>query len=322
MNFPTTMAILAVALLAPLLPAAEIGELEATENEEGVLIREGDADVLFYQRATRSLGGQRPRANYVHPLYDLDGRVLTEDFPTDHLHHRGIFWAWHQVWVGDKRIGDPWTCEDFVWDVQQATTEPEENALALRSHVLWKSPQWTDGAGAMKPLVEERTTIRVHKSSDDARAIDFEIRLLALEKDVRLGGSDDEKGYGGFSVRVRLPEGVRFTGEKGEVEPQITSVEAGPWLDVSARYGDGNEISGVTILCHPSSPGFPQRWILRSARSMQNPVYPGREAVTLSTDEPLVLRYRLILHRGEATRERADGWFREYAASPLGSIPR
>jgi hypothetical protein len=299
-------------LAAPLL-AQETGPLLAVENSEGVLIREGDSDVLFYQRATRSLDGKRPRANYVHPLYDLDGVVLSEDFPADHLHHRGVFWAWHQVLVGDRPVGDPWSCEDFIWDVQRVAVQREDDSsIAVQAQVVWKSPRWTDAEGAPQPLVEETTTIRVHKSAGDWRAIDFQISLLALERDVRLGGSDDEKGYGGFSVRVRLPEGVRFLGEKGEVEPETTSVEAGPWLDVSAHYG-AREHGGVAILCHPSSPGFPQRWILRRARSMQNPVYPGRETVPLSTDAPLVLRYRLVVHRGEAQSERVRAWFHEYA---------
>jgi hypothetical protein len=240
--------------------------------------------------------------------------VLTEDFPADHLHHRGIFWAWHQLWVGDKLIGDGWSCEDFLWDVQQVVAHKDgESRLALKAHVVWKSPRWTDDSGALKPLVDEKTTIRVHKASGDSRAIDFDTALVALEKEMRLGGSDDEKGYGGFSVRVRLPEGVRFAGEKGAVQAQTTSVEAGPWLDVAARYGDGDQLDGVSILCHPSNPGFPQRWILRDARSMQNPVYPGREPVPLSTTEPLVLRYRLVVHRGEAGADRVNAWFHDYA---------
>ena len=28
--------------------------------------------------------------------------------PADHRHQRGLFWAWHQVWIGEERIGDPW----------------------------------------------------------------------------------------------------------------------------------------------------------------------------------------------------------------------
>ena len=62
-----------------------------------------------------------------------------------------------------------------------------------------------------------------------------------------------------------------------------------------ASFGKAGVISGVTILVHPTSPGFPQRWILRQARSMQNPVYPGREPVPLSDEKPLTLRYRLVL---------------------------
>jgi hypothetical protein len=162
-------------------------------------------------------------------------------------------------------------------------------------------------------LVDEQTAIRIHRAAADARKIDFEIRLLALQENLRLGGSEDEKGYGGFSVRVRLPEGVRFLGEQGEVEPQVTAIAAGPWLDISGPYGKDGATGGVTILEHPSLPGFPQPWILRRERSMQNPAFPGREPVALSTQTPLVLKYRLVIHRGAADAERIQPWFAEYA---------
>src|SRR5687768_4554540 len=156
--------------------AEDAATWRAVETAEGISIREGDADVLFYQRATKSQEGKYARANYIHPLYDLDGNVLTEDFPGDHLHHRGVFWAWHQVWVGEKKIGDAWACQDFVWDVQEVKMLPEGvDSIAIQSRVLWKSPQWTDAAGNLKPFVEETTNIRVHRAADDARKIDLEI---------------------------------------------------------------------------------------------------------------------------------------------------
>ena len=58
------------------------------ETNEGVWIKEDGANVLFYQAMTKSLDGKYPRANYIHPLYNIDGFELTEDFPKDHLHHR------------------------------------------------------------------------------------------------------------------------------------------------------------------------------------------------------------------------------------------
>ncbi len=288
--------------------------LRAAESEDGLLISEADAKILFYQRTTKSQNGRFARANYVHPLYDLDGNVLTEDFPDDHPHHRGIFWTWHQVWVGERKIGDPWVASEFIWDVCDMQTEtPNAQSIALHARVLWKSPLWTDNAGQLKPLVDEKTTIRVHRAEQDKRKIDFEISLRAMEENVRIGGSDDEKGYGGFSTRIRLPDNIRFRGRDGEVKPQVLSVEAGPWLDMTGHYGNDDSLSGIAILCHSSLPDFPQRWILRQSRSMQNPVYPGRHAVPLSGDKPLVLRYRLVLHRGEPAADVIDGWQKEYA---------
>ena len=235
-------------------PAQKEGFLE---KDEGFLFVEDGKEVLFYQRKPKSRDGQFERANYIHPLYGLDGEILTEDFPADHLHHRGIFWAWHQISVGEKKVGDPWMAKDFSWDVREAkASRVDSSSSALKLVVLWKSPLWVDGAGSQKPLVRETTTIRVHRASEGKRKIDFEINLLALENDLRIGGSEDDKGYGGFSPRIRLPEDIRIVGRNGAVEAQILSVDAGPWLDFSGSFQAG-KVSGVAILTHPSVPGFP-----------------------------------------------------------------
>ena len=277
--------------------------LTVIKNEEGYLVKEGEQDVLFYQQKPKSLDGNYSRSNYIHPLYGLDGEILTEDFPKDHLHQRGVFWAWHQLWIGDKRIGDGWEIKDFSWnvtDVQIVESDPE--SVALHTHVYWQSPLWTDKNGQEKPFVEEKAIIRIYKSTNNKRAIDFQISLLALEENVRFGGSEDQKGYGGFSPRFKCPQDLTFTAQIGKVTPQTLQIEAGPWLDFSATFGENNQKSGIALLCHPSLPGFPQRWIIRQAKSMQNAVYPGSEPVALPNDQPLLLRYRLIVHRGDASK--------------------
>ncbi|MBT7595785.1 MAG: hypothetical protein HN559_12810, partial [Gemmatimonadetes bacterium] len=75
----------------------------------GFVVAEDGQDVLFYQRETKRFDKTYSRSHYIHPLYGLDGEVLTEEFPSDHPHHCGIYWAWHQVWIGEKRIGDAWS---------------------------------------------------------------------------------------------------------------------------------------------------------------------------------------------------------------------
>ena len=312
------LALLSLVLAVPAGGDSPAGAIQVIRQDEGFLFQEGERPVLFYQLKPKSIDGKFERSNYIHPLYDLDGGVLTEDFPADHLHQRGVFWAWHQVFVGEKRIQDQWTNDNSIWDVRKTETlRGGDHSSALRVTLDWKSPLWLDSHGEQKPFVEETTTVRAHRAEGDLRKIDFEIRLLALEEKVSIGGSEDVKGYGGFSPRIRLPEDIRFTGRGGPVTPENTSVEAGPWVDFTGSFDSSGSPSGLAVLCHPSLPGFPQRWILRAARSMQNPVYPGREAVPLPRDKPLVLRYRLVLHRGELSRARLDELQAEYAALTL-----
>ena len=290
-------------------------------TEQGFVISEGPEKVMVYQRKHKSLDGKYTRANYIHPLYGLDGEVLTEDFPRDHLHHRGVFWAWHQVWLSDMKLSDPWATIDARWDVYDAKIlTPDSKSRALQLSVYWKSPLRTDSTGKQVPFVKETTTITVHSAKDDMRKIDFQIELLALENDMRLGGSEDAKGYGGFTTRIPLPDGLAFTGTDGPVEPTNLSVEAGPWLDFSGKLGKDGKTSGLAILCHSSSPGYPQRWILRRKGSAQNPVYPGRDPVPLSREKPLVLRYRLIIHRGNVHDVNLDKLQAEYNSEALPSF--
>lgn len=312
----------AVAILMPLmLPiAAVIGNaqevakpktrpaLRAVADTEGLLVFDSDRPVFYYQKATLSLGGNWPRANYVHPLYGLDGEILTEDFPVDHRHHRGVFWAWHQVLIGDVAAGDPWICRDFVWDVTDVQASPADQAITVAADVTWKSPQYTDPKGAMIPIVREWTKITAFAATPTYRLIDFEITLLALVEKVHIGGSDDAKGYGGFSPRIKLSDSIRFTGTDGNVEPQNTAVTAGNWINMA---GDGY---GIAILTHATNPSPRGKFILRRQRSMQNAVYPGREPVALETTAPTVLRYRLVVHRGDLDDNQIDRLQSEYDA--------
>ncbi len=318
--------------------------ISVLRTEDGYLLSDGRDSVLHYRDQPVQPEHEYARAHYVHPLFGLRGEVLTEDFPADHLHHHGVFWAWHQLYVGSQRMGDGWIQENLAWDVRDVAMQEGEQSSAIRAHVLWTSP--LDSEGPAEPVVEETTTIRAHPAVDRGegpfREIDFTIELRALVDSVRIGGSEDEKGYGGFSMRIRLPDDVRFVGRDGPVEPQVTAVDAGPWLDVSGTLGSSparatpesaisnspagpsNSApsrlnspatpSGVAIFQHPSNPDFPQPWILRSRDSMQNVKWPGAEPVLLPRSEPVTLRYRIVVHEGRWDAALMERLYDRYAA--------
>ena len=291
--------------------------LRIEKTADGYWFMDGDTKVLFYQAERKALpDGRAARSNYFHPLYDLDGNVVTEDFPKDHIHHRGIFWAWHQVRIDGKTVQDQWVNRDSFWMVKDARIDADATSAALALRVSWESPLFTDAAGLRRPFVEERSVTRVHRAEGAIRKIDFHQQLTALVDGVEIGGSEDAKGYGGFSYRVVMPSDIRFTGEQGTVTPVENAVAPSPWMDVSGTYG-ASGTSGVAVLTHPSSAGFPQAWILRARGSMQNAVYPGRHPVAIPRHTPLVLRYRVVLHRGELAPREIERLHAEYTGTGI-----
>jgi len=281
-------------------------QLRMVKMNEGILITEGSQKVLFYQMTPKSKDGEYERNNYIHPLWGINGKELTEDFPADHLHHRGIFWAWHQVWIDDKRIGDPWEIKNFEQKIIEFEfIKQSSGEVVMQTEVDWLSDLWKK-AGKKVPYIKEFGKITVHPSGTNYRKIDFEIRLEAQEKNLKIGGSEDEKGYSGFSVRMALPEDVTFSGVNGNVVPEVTAVESPGYINIAGKVDANDKKGGIVIIDNPDNPGYPQSWILRDKNSMQNAAWPGREAVDIPWDKPLVLKYSLIVYLGKMNESKID----------------
>ncbi len=290
-------------------------QVEITTTDNNITFREKNLLILSYQVTTKSLDGQFGRANYVHPLYDISGtNVLTEDFPKDHPHQRGIFWAWHQVKVDNVPAGDSWLASEFEWNVTATKTQKLKSGAAhLKAYVQWRSPKITDQNGDPQTIVNETTKITVHPTKQGKRMIDFEIQLLAGLPKVTLAGSDDSKGYGGFSIRMLQPSDIAFLTSSGAAQPVRNAMDVGYWVDINGTFF--GKKSGLAIFVHPSSSGFPQKWILRSdVKSMQNPVFPGNKLTPISQTDPTVLRYRVLLHRHILSKQELQTHFDSFAA--------
>ncbi|MEX2568901.1 MAG: DUF6807 family protein [Cyclobacteriaceae bacterium] len=270
-------------------------QLTFEKKAEGWLLKESEHPRYFYQTQTKDKNGQYPRANYIHPLYGLDGEVLTEDFPKDHLHHRGIFWTWHQLWVDGERIADPWVCEGIEWIIDEVTTQVQNDKKAsLEASVLWR-----ETGKKKRYIIQETVLLHFERLTPDLFQLDFEITMQPLVEKVSIGGSEDPKGYGGFSPRVKLSEKVGFFDTNGKVEPRELPVDAGPWINIT---DEGKEEPGVVIMGIPEELPSYQGWILRSKNSMQNMAFPGRSPLPFN-GKPIKFRNRVLIHRGLTTAE-------------------
>ncbi len=229
----------------------------------------------------------RRRSGYVHPLRAPDGTVVTDDFPRDHYHHRGIFWSWPVVRVGGRTY-DLWTIrgihQKFVrWKAREA--RPDTARLAVENG-------WFVGD---RQVVREEVEIVVHRTSGHARLLEFGLAFEAVGEPVEIGGEQmDRKGYGGFSVRFAPRTGTRIVTEAG-VETRDTDMARHRWAQLEALY-EGRPAT-LRIAIDPDNPGFPNGWCLRHYGFL-GVNYPGLETYTLVPGKPLRLRYRVTVSAG------------------------
>ena len=280
----------------------------AMQSDEGIEIAENGKRVLFYQQRPKSLDGKYERAGYVHPLYSLNEKILTEDLPGDHPYHRGVFWAWHQIILNNKKIADGWISENISWKPVKLKVKTRKENVVLQSELIWNITRQQDNPTA---IVKENTRITVYKSTEQYRAIDFDIQLFPLVDSLKIGGSDDAKGYGGFCLRLQLPKDISFVSNNTAVTPIETAVNAGPWMNFTGSF-DGASMpkTGVAVFSgYPS--GDQQPWILRKETSMQNFPYPGRTPLTLSK-KGWRLKYRIIIHNGNMTSDDLEKLYHYY----------
>ncbi|HNY39536.1 MAG TPA: PmoA family protein [Bryobacteraceae bacterium] len=282
---------LALSLLALPLLAAPPFEWKTGANQRHELFENGKP-VLVYNAGVESrpeAPPERARCCYVYPLYTPAGVSPLDDFPKDHWHHRGLFWAWPYVSINGK-VHDIWMKMDGIHDVTGAPikTTTQGKLARLDSENYWEA----DGVR----IVRERASITVHPAQGNARTLDLKLTFEALDKPVELRGSQEKgKSYGGLNVRFAPREATTIRSSDGPV-PKDTDLVAHEWAEFEAVYGGKRAV--VRFESDKRNPHAPPQWCLRYY-GFVGAAFPGRtESVsgyTLVKGKPLTLRYRVTL---------------------------
>jgi hypothetical protein len=304
------IAVLVIVLLVLFLILSERGPRRGADSlafvgdeAAGTLtVMDGERPVLTYRFGDQLAAGVDPRfarSSYIHPLYSLDGEPLTEDFPGDHRHHHGLFWAWPVVEVRGVRTsnwepGEPPLRQRFVKVLMTGVSAAGARFVVRNA---WR-------LGDAEDVAEETVTIAARPATPQGRAVDLEIVLRPVGGDLALRGTPaDNKGYGGLCFR-----GVAADGQGRSVfEGAVMTTDEGPleadsvgrpfrWADLSTP-GSG----GVAVFVPTDHPGSPLPWLIRNSYSgVLNPCWPGLAEATLAPDAAVTLRYRIYIHRGDA----------------------
>ncbi|WP_372773484.1 DUF6807 family protein [Mangrovibacterium sp.] len=273
-------------------------QISIKKEQGGIWITDGGKNVAFYQKEPMGINQSEKRNNFLHPLMLPDGTTITENAPDDHPHHRGIFWAWHQILIDNKKISDGWDLIDFSIDVKTIEFSRLKNGDGeVHTTAFWSSPKYKEGKEA---YLKETTSFTFHQQKGNFRIIHFTIGLTSLVDSLQLGGADNDKGYGGFSARIKLTDDVQFKSNQGLIEPQNLPVTAGDYIHIRGSIAkNGKSEGGIILYAAPTNPQPANSWILRKKASMQNAVFPGRSPILLEKDVPLTLKYSVVLYHGK-----------------------
>lgn len=226
----------------------------------------------------------RARCCYVHPVWAPNGVVLTDDFPRDHYHHRGIFWAWPVVRIGGEQY-DLWTIKGIH---QRPLKTLAEDTLS-HSAVLAVQNGWFLGE---RQVVRETVRITVHPAAGGSRRLDFDLAWEAAGAPVVLRGDPtDSKGYGGFSVRFAPREHTTIVTDRGRAAGD-SNMESHAWAEQSGRFEKGQAALRIDI--DPGHPGFPNGWCIRHYGFL-GVNFPGNETYRLAPGQPLRLKYTVTV---------------------------
>jgi hypothetical protein len=265
---------------------------------------EGSRPVLVYNHGIirkEGVPADRARSSYIHPLYGLDGEVLTDDFPKDHYHHRGLFWSWPHVQVGDQQY-DLWMLKGIEHRFQRWLA----NEGGAGPAVLGIENGWYVGA---KRVMLEQVWVRVHPASASERAIDLEFTWTPQGQPIQLTGAEG-KSYGGLTLRFAPGTNTAITIPAGLTSKDLPMTNL-PWADLTRLWTAEKTTSGAAVFVHPDHPDFPPEWLTRHYGVLCLG-WPGVKPATFQPDQPIRCRYRVWLHRGAVDAERLGRAFEVY----------
>lgn len=296
-------------------PPANPARLQMRIDGGGLEVFCGERRILRYNASfvqlPQGVGERFLRSGYIHPVLAPSGALVTDDFPPDHRHHKGVWLAWTKT-VFEGRHPDFWNLGDGTGTVRFAGFEGLANGpvyvgfAARHEHIDLSSPD-------RKSALIERWDVRVWDVGETFWLWELESRqTCATASPLVL----PEYRYGGIGLRGSREwtvERCRFLTSEGKTRKDGHGTRA-RWCDISGLVGKA--WAGVLVMGHPANFRFPEPMRIHPDIPFFNfapsqagdwVIEPGRE---------YVFRYRFCVHDGELEPAEAERLWRDFAEPP------
>jgi type 1 glutamine amidotransferase len=296
-------------------PIVAVGQFQFHDvNSKSIELAEKGSPVFSFNYGTMLKEGTAPdraRCCYLYPVYAPNGVIVTDDFPKDHLHHRGISWMWPVV-VVDGKTYDLWTIKGILdrfekWERKKAGKNKAD---------LTYQGGWYIGD---RKVVQENVEIVAHSLVEGRRDLDITVTLhSAGGAEVSIGGTHEhDKGYGGgLQIRFAPRTDTKIRTAAHENAPDSDRVPAA-WAELTGNF-DGT-ITTTRVTEDSSNPGAPNGWCLRHY-GFVGVEYPGLELRRLDSKAPLTMKFRVSLSASSSSAGVADKHVLVYTRNGKGYV--
>jgi hypothetical protein len=247
---------------------------------------------------------------YLFPVYTPAGFAVTSECPADHPHHNS-FWiaadhlhCWMPAAAGrlEEYTYNFYVDETFqgrapgrILLIEAKGEETGPQRFRVTQSIEWRGPvEWAAPEGR---LAARETRIIDLALDGAAYVVDVESRLSAAEWDLSLGPT--RHAY--FNLRVAESIAVSSGGvlrdDRGHGGGDAVSGSGARWVDYSGPVGGGN-LAGVAVFPDPRDHEDPYWFVSDWGVITVGPFRLQRRDIRQG--ETMTLRYRVILHDGDA----------------------
>lgn len=258
---------------------------------------------------TRWHFGSKYERPFFYPLNGPSGVSLVRighPGAPDHDHHRGAWFAHHKVlgmsfWTNktEARIRQKeWLC--YI-------DGDDEAILAVRL-------DWVDGHDPSELITQDVITI-IRPGKNGETFLEVQTTFTPKSETLEFGKTN----FGFFAVRLAASiseafgQGLLTNSEGAEHEKNMFGKTA-RYVDYSGPIKE-NQIEGITYFDHPSNPGYPNRWHVRSDGWMGCSPCMDQSIITTKKN-PLQLRFLLHAHAGKFSKVTAEQVAKSFSEHP------
>ncbi len=257
------------------------------------------------------------RAGYIHPVFSPAGHLVTDDYPSNHPHHHGIWAPWTKTKF-QGRSPDFWNmqnktgAEQFV-AVDRTWSGPVHGGVEARLRSVDLS--------APTPVTVLNTTwkLTVYAGPDAAgaaRVFDLVVTHACATGDALIL---PQYHYGGFGIRGAggwngPGDAARFLTSEGLTDRVKGNDSRARWVYLGGAVTPGGELAGTAVLGHPENFRAPQPVRLHPNMPYFSFVPQQLGEFAIEPGKPYVSRFRFVVTDGAPDAARLEAFWRAYAA--------